>query len=503
MPLPHPARLQSLWRCGGAVLALGLMVALVPPAAQAATIDVPCSNSAALIASVTAANAAAGPTTIRLRNQPRVAGCTFNLTAPSTPGSENGLPQITGVLTVAGVPGGSTIARKPNAPEFRIVEVASSGNLTLDRVVVTGGRVHGNGGGIFVNDGAPLTLTRSTVTKNTAVDNPVLSFGELATEGGGIASDGGVTTLTDSTVSENRAISSAGSSVGGGIINTHATLIIRRSRLTGNHAISKGFPGSFGGALTSVDGVSPVTIEDSVIADNTAEGPTAVGGALELDRMSTIVRSSILANRTIATNVGLVTCPLESGFFITECNTGSAFAGAAVWNQGTLSMLDTLIVGNTSTATGTPHPVVEGAGLTNTGSYNPRPPGNPVPGRAELTRSSIIGNTARAVGPGSEVRGAGIANQDGIVENQRGPGNPPGSSFLKLHASLILGNRALASVTHGGGIYNYVNQFLEHGTFEAGGGRSQQAITLDGGTKVVGNTPSNCEQHNGAVLPGC
>ena len=159
-----------------------------------------------------------------------------------------------------------------------------------------------NGGGLLVNEGAKLTLQHSTVTGNTAIDNPVLSFGELVTEGGGIFNEGGLVTLTDSTVSENRALASDGSTVGGGILNAHGTVIMKRSRLVDNHAISAAFPGAFGGGMTSNDGVSPVTIEDSIVSGNTAEGPTAVGGALALDRQSTIVRTVVTGNHTIASN---------------------------------------------------------------------------------------------------------------------------------------------------------------------------------------------------------
>lgn len=506
MPACRPCHAVRALPLGGVVAATGLAVALGAPAAQAATVGVRCADSAALVSAINTANAAATATTISI--QPGSGSCRFLLTAAAAPGgpdagADNGLPIITADVTISsGRSPQPVIQRDAAAANFRIFEVAGSGRLTLKGVTVSGGQVNANGGAFFVNDGGQLTLDGSTVTKNTAIDNPVLSFGELVTEGGAIANNGGLTTILRSTVSANRAIATIGQTVGGGIVNAHGTLIMRRSRLVDNHAISADFPGSFGGGLTSNDGVSPVTIEDSVISANSAEGRTAVGGALSLDRRSTIVRTQITGNRTIARSNGPVPCPLEGGFIVTECNTGSAFAGAAVWNQGKLTLADSSITANTSTAIGSPHPVVEGAGLTNTGSYNPRPPGNPVPGQAELTRTTIVGNVARAVGPGSEVRGAGIANQDGIVENQRGPANPPGSSFLKLHSSLVIGNIALASITHGGGLYNYVNALTEHALPEPGGGRSQQTVTLDGGTRIRNNVSNNCEQQTGTIA-GC
>ncbi len=248
---------------------------------------------------------------------------------------------------------------------------------------------------------------------------------------------------------------------------------------------------------------------------------------MEIELETTITRSKITNNVATATGGSTPPPDCSPSTGLAQCNAGSAYADGAVLNQGHLTLVDSLVANNRSTATGGPHPLVEGAGITNSGSFNEvgnpwRPiPGkadivhsvirdneatnfatNPFPGQADLTRVKITRNVARAVGPGSEVRGGGIANSNGIVQGQRGPGSPASSSFLALHASTVTRNRAEASIAAGGGIDNFVDPILEHPITEPGGGRSQQVVTLDQGTKVGDNTPDDCAQQVG-VIAGC
>lgn len=482
-----------------------LLWALLLPAgvAGAAPINIFCGANAALIHAIDTANSTDLPTTINL-------GGSCLLTTPATTAGpsahgQDGLPIITGDVTLVG----GTIVRSQavGTPLFRILEVAAGGKLTLRGVTIAGGRVHGDGGGIYNNTGGTLILDSSFLTANEAIDSPVIPEVDDTTDGGGLQNHG-LATILNSTVSKNSVTTTVpgqptgGEALGGGISSEDGTLVVTHSKIINNHAAGAPtvFDGSFGGGLEISLGGATLAMEDSLVQGNTVSGWTAIGAGLHLERPATITRSLISGNIATATHQGgPPPCQVEVH---TACNTGSAFAGAAVWNQSSLTMTDSSIVHNTATASGNPHPVVEGAGLTNSGSFNPRPPVNSFPGRAELTRTIVAGNVARAVGTNSEVRGAGIANQDGIVENQRGPGDPAGSSFLRLHASTVTGNLAQAAIAHGGGIDNYVNEIQEHPTSEPGGGRSQQVVTLDQGTTVTHNFPDNCEQQSGAI-PRC
>lgn len=173
--LPQKARraLQRRWRrsLGG----IALLCALGQAPALAATINV--GGGCTLIDAITAANndAPTGGCTAGSDADTLVllAGSTHTLTAVNNSGSvylysPNGLPLVTSAITIDG--NGSTITRDSGAPQFRILEVAENGNLTLEETTVSGGVLtsflYSSGGGLQ-NSGA-LTLTNSTVSGGTA-----------------------------------------------------------------------------------------------------------------------------------------------------------------------------------------------------------------------------------------------------------------------------------------------------------------------------------------------
>ena len=115
----------------------------------------------------------------------------------------NGLPSITSEITING--NGSTIQRDALAPDFRIFHLGVGGTLTLNDVTITGGVASGplvsgqRGGGIW-NRGSLATVTRSTISGNSAT-----------LVGGGIKHEGtDQLTVTDSTISGNSATDGGG-----------------------------------------------------------------------------------------------------------------------------------------------------------------------------------------------------------------------------------------------------------------------------------------------------
>src|SRR6185369_10191868 len=110
-----------------------------------------------------------------------------------------GLPVVTSTITITGNGSGSTIERS-SADPFRLLAVAASGNLTLQNLTLQGGQAHYDGvdfitggGGAILNNFGTCTVTKSTITGNTADQ-----------AGGGVYNNG-VLTLTNSTVSGNTA----------------------------------------------------------------------------------------------------------------------------------------------------------------------------------------------------------------------------------------------------------------------------------------------------------
>jgi predicted outer membrane repeat protein len=118
--------------------------------------------------------------------------------------------------------------------EHRVLEVSAGDTLYLTGVTVTGGDTvfdedepnAGVGGGIWVDSGATLNLSESTVTDNSATDS-----------GGGIDTDGNLyvdsSTIEDNTVSGDNGI-------GGGIDDFGSTVSITSTTIAGNFAENDG-----------------------------------------------------------------------------------------------------------------------------------------------------------------------------------------------------------------------------------------------------------------------
>jgi hypothetical protein len=174
------------------LLLLALVAVLQMPAqtAHAGTLNVPCSASS-LIQAVNFANLDPG-TTLEL-----AADCTYSLTAAANTGTRgpNGLPIIVGEMTIHG--NGGTVIERDSASLFRIVEVSTNANLTLNNVTIRNGSASAVGGGGIANLGT-LNVSNCIFSNNN---------GEC---GGAIytKAEGGVTnrlTVTKSVFSNNTA----------------------------------------------------------------------------------------------------------------------------------------------------------------------------------------------------------------------------------------------------------------------------------------------------------
>jgi len=208
-----------------AALSVALLALALPPAAHAATFDLTgdcpggVGDVAALISAINDANGNGEADTIVLAS-----GCVYTLTAVDNGSGDNanGLPVITSELAIDG--NGATIQRDNGAPDFRILRVGGSGNLTLDNLTVQHGAA-ANGAGLY-NDGGALTLNGVTVKDNDA-----------GTSGGGIYNyHYGNVTITDCTFSGNHA-----GSRGGGMYNdVDSTPTLTNVTFSGNHAGSDG-----------------------------------------------------------------------------------------------------------------------------------------------------------------------------------------------------------------------------------------------------------------------
>ena len=241
------------------------------------------------------------------------AGGAFNFSvAYGYESGNNGLPSITSEITIQG--NDSTLDLGGAAVGIRLARVSASGDLTVVDTTITGGymydatfgggvfRVEGGdltidgstlegnatrsyGGAIFALDDATLTITNdSTITGNSAfrgggvysresatiIEESDVSSNYASRSGGGVQANRGSLTITDSIINDNGweagQIGVTGSvDYGGGVLSSRATLTIATTTIDGNY-------GDYGGGGVWVDNATGVTISQSAITNNVAEG---------------------------------------------------------------------------------------------------------------------------------------------------------------------------------------------------------------------------------------
>ena len=176
--------------------------------------------------------------------------------------------------------------------------INTSGNVTLDRVTVTGCHAAGNGGGIRAN---AVTLDHATVKAGLAakagggifttiatMTSSVVTGNEAAGNGGGIY--GNNVSLTDSTVSYNTAgFGSTGKQGGGMFVGGNLTL----TRSTVDHNLVFGGQGGIT-AYNASPSAFTATIIDSTISSNYAS--SAVGGIYVNSGIVKVYNSTIAFN---------------------------------------------------------------------------------------------------------------------------------------------------------------------------------------------------------------
>lgn len=279
-------------------------------------------------------------------------------------GSQTGLPTITGAITING--NNSTI-RRDATTKFRLLAVASTGNLTLNQTTLSDGHSTDDGGAIY-NYGGIVTLNNCVVSGNTADGS-----------GGGLHNypSSGPT----GTINVNQSVFRLNEAAGpGGAINmldsdySGGTLNLVNSTLEGNSS-------NEGGAIHAH--YSSLVITGSTISGNTSN--TYGGGIFMWGSSAGIVGSTLNDNTAVNSGGGIATL----GFFTLDV-TNSTLSGNAAgdWGGGidgdggdyggSVEITNSTITENTANG---------GGGLT--GFYTD----------TILRRNLIAGNTANSAGP--------------------------------------------------------------------------------------------------------
>jgi|GEM_PF-3008706 len=201
---------------------------------------------------------------------------------------DNGLPAITTDITMLaarGTTSGPVIERAAAADPFRILYISSTGVLRLVGLAVRGGRVSGPGAGIFV-DGGTLVIDDGAVSDNEA----------LGGDGGSIRNNGGSVTMTKCSLTGNTAVN-------GGGVSSNGTMVINECDLSRNAASGDG------GALYNAAGTVRIDKKTLLSLNTAVEDGGAIfndGGIVSILNRTTLSKNSADANGGGIHNSGIV-----------------------------------------------------------------------------------------------------------------------------------------------------------------------------------------------------
>jgi hypothetical protein len=450
-------------------------------------------------------------------------------------------------VQLIGVSAGATTI-EGGGPVITIGEFLSAVQLTVSigRVTIAGGVNNSQpdeqvtfGGGVWIpNEGATVTITDSVITRNRVTPQSTVPPGPFCGPfacafalGGGI-DNAGTLTVTNTRISDNEVGSTASfpsvaSGVfGGGIANRqHATLTVRRSLVTGNRVAATAPNGQLavGGGIS---GGGALTIDDSVVSDNSVDVDAAFPGEVNSftggievtgeGSSAAITRTMVGGNSVRATNAGGDVLAGVGGISTDEGVTlvlrdsavdhnsvsvdvsvagGNAIAFAGGLEiEGDVEVSGSHFIGNAVRASTPAGTTVAAGGGIQAGSVEPVSLSDSIvaensvgaettsgfviaqgggvfnSGLLTLRRTQVVNNSATATGPAGFAQGGGIWN--GVVPL---PGFPPDAQ-LALIDSVVTANELLASSgleRLGGGLFTTV------------------PVTLTG-TVLAGNSPDQC-----------
>jgi hypothetical protein len=323
--------------------------------------------------------------------------------------------------------------------------ISTGGDLTLDRVAVTGNQALSDAthaatsGGILDWGTGTVTIRHSTISSNT-----VSSVRDAA---GGAIQDccgvvGGHVTISDTTISGNTATTTTGQAFGGAIANNDATLSITRTTFSDNSATQTGNSGSGGVGGSAIVSHGVVDIDLTLFHHNTTTAARNLAGG------SGTIEFCCTSSGSLAIN--------HSAFDHNSVDTPGGSSGAAVSaSGGTKTSISNSTFESNSVA---------GPGSVGGAIHIDAPTGTtPFP----ITNSTFTGNSATGI---TSVGG-------GVVLDGGGSGSDP----FALVNDTINGNTAPSA--------SGANLFVR---------RSQTATVVN--TIVAGTTADNCHLEPGAVL---
>jgi CSLREA domain-containing protein len=373
------------------------------------------------------------------------------------------LPSIYKKITIKGKGAANTIIQASNCnpvtlaggctpASYRVFEVESSGNLTLEGVTVQHGNCDGwcltaevHGGGIY--NGGTLSVKNSSVQYNSS---------DWA--GGGIYNEeNGKLTVTNSTLTANRA------DFGGGGIHSSSSLTVNNSTLSAN------ISASYGGGIVNWEG-GRLTVSNSTFLANSADydggGIYSVGATLKL------TGSTFFGNTAHHFGGGIYNAGLEITMKNCTLSGNSAYHGGGIYNVSKLTVTDSTFFGNRASK-------MEGFGG---GIHNDD-------GTLTVTGSLISGNSAYG-GGGIHNFGTLEATESTFSANSAtvyGGGIYNGNTLYVTDSTFSTNS----ATSYGGGIYNGSTLFMTDSTFFGNMAPNGAGISNDGEQYLTNTFPDN------------
>ena len=222
--------------------------------------------------------------------------------------------------------------------------ITNRGNVTIANSTISDNSSNYQGGGIYNYQGT-MDVFNSTIEGNSAT-----------MAGGGIFNDQGVLTITDTTISSNSAVNCSDNNGGGGIYNMDGTLTITSSTITSNSVDHSSYNAGGGGLYNrNYQDKATLTISNSTISENTANGTNSDdgdGGGIYNQGTLTIVDSTLSGNSTGSNGGGIYNSNqlTITGSTISNNSTGSSSGneGGGIYNAGLLTLTNSTLSGNSA-----------------------------------------------------------------------------------------------------------------------------------------------------------
>jgi hypothetical protein len=302
--------------------------------------------------------------------------------------------------------------------------------------------------------GQAVLLSGVTIADGTGAGE---AFG--STVGGGLFNDAATVILDRTTFSRNTVPHGTSGGGGGAIYNLHGTMTLNAGTLTDNHADNA--PG------VAINNQGTMTIHNSTVSGNSGSQiqSTINNGISGFEAKMTIDHS------LIADNGG----PLQSGGTLTLTDStvihNTGIFGGGLFNGGNATLTNATITGNTATGTG--------GGIFNTA------------GQLTVTGCTIAGNTA--VYAGGIYTGVGtlqVTNStiSGNTAQRPGGGIYYDSGFMEITSTTITLNTTTSTLyAGGGGIYADGALALLRNTIVAANQSALKGPDVDGGVVSLGH----------------